>query len=363
MKVAVYIGGAQHGFWTAVAGEGRWAFNLADMLASRGHEVHCIGTGRGGHEAPQWGSQPPVPNVRMLHPRDIDPNLEYDALVNVPWDWHDAAGHLHHCPNPMVKAKKYLHCIFGWNLGIEESTINRYKCPVAPYNHIITLPYPPMSSYEHGIDIKPLYLPFFDGLFDSIDPATRNQYTWTCKDVFLDEWREDMTIHTEGLKVLQSLVYLSDKYNIHCNFISAGCFSSKRAQRMGAHELFMKIKHKTVNHTPIPINILKSYMAKSRVITPLPGYFAGCWDAVVQGAIALNHESCGQAKMVLKNQPQLTDSMSQKEVQDIMERIFTDDHYYMEVIREQRALIHELSYENVHKQFLAIVEGATSDKA
>lgn len=357
MKVLVYVGGAYEGINTPVGGEGRWALNLVDMLASFGHEVHCLGTGRGGHEAPQWGQQKPIRNVHFLHIRDLNPHFQYDAFLNVPWDWTNIKNNWEHCPHPPAKAHVYVHCMFSWNESIEQATIDRYKCIGSDHlNHIVSVPYPPMDQYPHRPEVKlvPLHLPFFKDLEPVGDLSQRKSYTWACKDVFLDEWPSDMSIHTEGLKILQSLVYLSDKYSIQCNFISAKCFSSNRAQRLGASELFDQIKHKNAHPGTIPLNELKGYMQASRCTTQLPGYFAGCWDSVVCGAVALCYEGCNQNK-ILTNSYALRESMSSKDVQDIMERLYIDDQFYTDAINLQRKMIEPLSYQTVHQQFLDIM--------
>jgi hypothetical protein len=357
MNIAVYIGGAFHGLDTPCGGEPRWYMNFAEMMALNGHNIHCYATGPGGGgQMPTWGHQTPIKNITLLHPRQYDQNFIYDVFFSVPLDWNNPDGTWSSCPKVFLKAKKYIHCSFSWNTGLQEVYATRHGCTIQENAHIIALPYQPISQYEtdpNGPMVRVMNYP----LFNELAPISINKtkgFTWASKDVFSDEWGEDKPFHEHGRYVLEKIAQIAQKDDIPCFFISGETFDSKRAIKFGIPEILSKIPKIKIHHGIIPLSYIKTYFGASRMTIPMPGWFGGCCDAVAMGAMALNYKNSAQCQVTFKTSPSLNVGMSKQEVQDIIEYYYLNDQATVEAIELQRQEMDHYSYTKAYPIYMDV---------
>ena len=344
MKIMIWVGGAWEGIDTPTSGEGRWALNLAHMLALKGHEVHGIGTGKEAQLAPSWGEQEPIKNILFSHPRDIC--KQYDIAV-IPWEWQcESIGNKwKKCPDTPTSAKLYIHPMFSWT-GKGDN-----RCLYPPYdNHIVVIPYAFSFDQAFVFDQSVRLLPFpYYTQFSELNIDVRRQYTWTNKDIFIDEWKDDFPFHEYCSEVIKVLAQLTQKYNIYCNFISSAGFNSNRAKRFGIPNYINKIPYKTLHNGTVGLDKLKSYLEYSRLITPSPGSTSGSWDAIACGAVSLFYKDHTYG---IGNEVSLENI---EDMKDKIERYYADDNYYKSMIELQRNRIALNSFDESHNYFLRIV--------
>ena len=77
MKIAIELhGSTSHGPWSPTRGEGRWAQNVAAVLATMGHDVYLFGT------SGEWGTCPRIQNLIVCHYDDVIGLADVDVLFD-----------------------------------------------------------------------------------------------------------------------------------------------------------------------------------------------------------------------------------------------------------------------------------------
>ena len=357
MRFLIYVGGLDNGFNTPVGGEGRYVCNMAQALVNAGHTVDCAGGG-GPNGAPGWGTQVPVPGVNFINEHSIDPNIMYDAYINAPWELRDKNGTtVTLCRDTLVNARLFIHVMWSWNSGIEASI---EPCWNDPHNHIVAYPYDQPELYV--ADKAPLRVipnPVYKE-YDPHAPQTRKGMVWAGKGVFVDDWPEDKLFHSEGIKLLKAMAAVSNRLDLTCNFVlTHKDFYGERAHRFGVPEVVGSIKSKQVFNGFIPKNQLDDLFLHSRVSIRPPHYSGSFLDSFPKGAVPLFYDgSQGGALGDLFNGEVnfFKLDMTQKDMEDVIERFFVDDDYYISVIKAAQAQMVGYSYESCCKHIMGIMD-------
>lgn len=358
MRFLIYVGGLDNGFDTPVGGEGRYVCNMAQALVNYGHTVDCVGGGGGGPLAPPvWGRQRPVANVNFVNEHNIDKNILYDAYINAPFELRDRFGEVESCRDFGVRAKLYIHVMWSWNLSIEESM---FPCWEEPYKHIIAHPYDQPENYAAENAVlrvipNPVYKEYAPHLLD-----TRKGMVWAGKGVFVDDWPEDKIFHSEGVKLLKAMANVSNKLDLTCNFVlTHKDFGSERAKRFGVPEIVGGIKNKNIFNGFVLKSKLDSLFRESRISIRPPHYSGSFLDSFPQGAIPLFYmgDQGGALGDLFDGAVNFFNlEMSQKDMENIIERLFVDDDHYISVITKAQEAMKNYSYEECHKHIINIME-------
>jgi len=336
VRFAVYIGGAWEGFNTPVSGEGRYAYNLSQMLAERGHKVDCIGTGTGAQEPPLWGTQKPIEGISFIHPNNIDRNITYNAALNLPWHSDDCRA---------VNARMVAHTCFNWMTDKSPAIKN---C-----RHLIFHPYPNQLKNDN---LRLVPFPFYSGLASTNFVKGRKTVVWACKDVFVDEWGAEQAFHSPAAKMLKALCNVANKCNLDCIFISAKSFSSNLAQSFGVPEILNGFRSITLIEDKLLKEELDSYLSLARIVPILPNYGASCFDAAALGAIPIFYKETEIFAEFFPSAPKISISDTPEEIAAFIERIFTDDEYYLILIEKIRKDIELYSYESSYQHLMKVLE-------
>ena len=357
MRVGVYINGTENGLDSASAGEGRFAYNLAHMLAVHGHEVLAFGSTGSAIAAPSWGPQTPIPGIHMMNYKEMF-TQSMDALINLPHDvcidnvWTK-------CSELKLDANVICHNTFSWDSNISNYYTHINKCIDTNLRHLITTPYPKIVTDKIGEKyLRWLPFPYYKE-FSDININNRNQITWACKDVFTDEWPKDMDIHTYGVLALKAIKKVSDTYNLTANFITSRTFSSNRAQRLGATEVFSQIKSKQLTDYVATFSKCLSYLDRSRATIIMPNYAGSCFNAISSGSISVFANRTPFSKMLCGKDEELFIADTESKLLLLLDKIYNDNTFYLELLAIQGKHVMDYSYESSHNQWMKIYQEFT----
>ena len=358
MKVLVFIGGTEDGFDNGAGSEQRYIFSLAEMLAYFGHQVDCVGNSHNGEDPPKWGDTTPIPGIRFIHMREIDfCNRAYDlAIVSENICHWRCDGQPIKTPCHLFEyvATRVAHPLFGWAGTGLDCVTERTEANT----HFVFEPFEPLVMRPGDVVIN--YPVFKDYPEDNL--AGRDTLVWSMKDVYHDDWPEDKTFHYGGLKVLKALTRLEKNLGVRSVFINSEKFQSKRATRMGARALFESLEKKEGYTGLIRKSVLDGAFKRARVSTILQGYFSSAFSAPAQGAVPAYFTDHGGVVWHPGQQ-----SMNMWDSDDLfykkMERLFTDDAYYLQRKIKGLEIIEKFHWDRSHDAFLKFLDraGLTND--
>lgn len=358
MKILVPIGGTQNGLDTPSGGEVRLAMNQAEMMALEGHQVFCLGSGyhhlSRRYEIPRWGNQKPIPNITMVALPEIR-GEKFDLVLNCPLEYQDE-GKWKLCTELPVKARLKVISLFSWHEGIEDSLIKNYfggKVPDSGW--MVGTPYQYPQLANPIFPMRWIPFPYFKE-YAPLNYSNRKSITWACKDVFTDEWKEDKLIHTVGIKVLEAITLLCDKYKLHLNYVTGQTLSGERANRFGALKLVKSINSKTVVPYFVPMSTMHDWLMKSIFTVILPGYAGSAFNAVGDGCPAVFFQDQSSFADILYSPHRLTIDMNTDEIVKFLERFLLDESVYNDFIINQRKQVDPFSFKNAYNKTLESVK-------
>jgi len=344
MKVLVYIGGTNDGFWNAAGSEQRYLMGLAEMLAHYGHDVYCAGSEGSGEKPPSWGNHKPTPNVSMIHLSQLPNKKDFDlAIVSENFVHWRQNGQPIQTPCSYFDgiAKVVAHTLFGWaGRGLDCAT---KRDPTTM--HRVFLPWEP-DGYRTADTV--VYYPVYKE-FSNIPASVRDTIVWACKDVFVDEWPTDKAFHFGGAKVMRAIKRLEDNHGIKSVFINAECFETARAKRFGVQDIFTSLKKKEPYRGLAPRDVLEKAFSRARVSTVLHGYFSSAFIAPALGAIPLHFKD--DSGTVWNPTGRLMDiNASDEDFYSALEKVYVDDDYYNNLLEWSRKVVEK--YENFYTEII-----------
>jgi hypothetical protein len=361
MRFLIGVGGLDNGMITPCGGEARYMCNVAQALAYYGHEIDCCGGSGGGPLAPpRWGAQQPIPNINMVNEHSIDPNRHYDAYINLPFDFFDIHRNVKRCYDLKLNVDLVIHIMWSWNSSIEANIASTCACWKAPYNHIVCYPYDVPNEYvavEAPLRVIPN--PFYRE-YSAISPEKRMGMGWMPKGLFQDEWQKEEPFHEEGAKLLRAMANVSNKLDKTCYFVlTHKDFNTNRAKRYGVPETLASIKNKVIYDGFVLKNELDSVLNKCRM-TLRPPHFSGSFlDSFVEGAIPIffgGEGGGGLGNFFADDVKPLRLGMEQSKMEEVLERVFIDDEFYLSLIGSARKSMERYSYENCYNHILGILK-------
>lgn len=354
MKILVYIGGTTRGLNLAVAGEGRYAMNMADALAHFGHDVACWGCGVSPDAAPGWGHQPPVKNIRMLnHAQAFREN--FDVSLYTPWETWDPWGRHILCHDGNIKARLIVHCTFSYNEQIDASTAERCPCwSLGDESHIVVKAYPKIYDWKTKFNVRLLPFPFYKD-FSDLTLEERKNILWTCKGVFVDEWLEEKYFHKPAVKFLSIIKRISDERKVGSTFIFGSSFHSGLSERLGAAKIFDGIDNKTVFPDTIDRDVLLWFAKRARFAPIFRGWFGACFDLIGSGTVPIFHTGHGIEFDNLPTDTHISEEMSEEDIYCIINRLYDDDVFYVDQIEKYREATKILTYDSFYDHFKNII--------
>ncbi len=354
MKVLIHIGGAQNGFNTPCSGEMRYAMNLAEMLASYGHQVYCWGGGNHMHEPPQWGSQVPIENIYFIMLREVE-GQEFDLVLNCPRIFERPDCMQRSSLELPVKTKLKVFTSFSWDKSSEETYLNFFKDP-GSNNCIVATPYKLPNTKENIVPHYFIPFPYFKE-YAPLDIESRNQITWACKDVYSDEWQVEKEFHFLGKRVLEAIRNIANNHNLTLNFISAYTLKSDRAKRYEIPEIIDRITNKNLVDTTVPMETMHKYLSSSRFSIILPGYAGSAFNSVADGCPTIFYESSDDFTKILGKPKVMKRGFTTEQTLNFLDQ-FLDNSKFEQFIDKQRKRVDQFSYKNSYKQLMKVIESA-----
>lgn len=368
MDIAIFIGGSiKNGLDSATPGEGRWAQNLAKMLAEHGHNIDAIANVV--WDPPSWGNTTPLPNVN-LSPY-VNTKKEYDLALYVPWEYqmyeNESYSPWRPCHEIPLKAKYYVHCTFSWGISIRDDHICYNK------NHVLAYPYMqenhqfPVDKEENPYPTFALPLPLYKDIAP-INLNDRKNILWSTKDVFHPDWGKDAehpkgnTDHhcpRIGVATLKAIKRLAQEFNFDTHFLSTRYFHpamSSIAERLGVLDLAKSIPNAHF-HDLLPQKELRDIMQRTRITAVVSGLLGSFGESIVMGAVPLCYSGHLQRAAADKHGIKLpVFDATEDQIYDCMKKLYTNDDFYMEVIKDYRHEMRHYSYDKAYKYFELMVK-------
>jgi hypothetical protein len=369
MKVIIFIGNTiKSGLDSPTPGESRWAQNLARMLGENGHEVDGIAGVP--WDPPSWGDTTPVPGVTLSALPDY--NKEYDLALYLPWEYqvYDTNKLSYTAWRPCykipVKAKWYVHCTFSWGASIadDHDCYNR--------NHVLAYPYIqedhqfPTDSAENPYKTFALPIPLYKELAP-IELENRKNILWSTKDVFHPDWGKcpefpdgNPNHHCPriGMATLGAIKRLAQKHSFDVHFLSTRFFNpdaSPIARMLGTME-FAKTIPNSHFHGLLPQAELFGIMRQTRITAIVSGLLGSFGESIIKGAVPLCYSGHLQRASAEKHGIKLNVfEATEDEIYECMEKLYTDDDFYMDVITDYRHEMRHYSYDEAYKYFQLMI--------
>ncbi len=368
MKVIVFIGNTlKNGLNSPTPGESRWAQNLARMLGEHGHEVDAIAGVV--WDPPCWGASTPVPGVTLSALPDYD--KEYDLAIYMPWEYQVYENNQYtpwrQCHEIPLKAKYYVHNTFSWGISIRDDHICHQK------NHILAYPYMqenhqfPTDPAENPYPTFALPLPLYKEILP-VDLENRKNILWSTKDVFHPDWGKceehpegniDHHCPRIGMATLGAIKRLAEKHEFDTHFLSTRFFSPKNsaiAKKLKVMEFAESIPN-AYFHDLLPQDELKSVMKETRVTAIVSGLLGSFGESIINGAVPLCYAGHLQRDAAEKHGIKLpVFDATEDQIYECMEKLYTDDDFYMQVIEDYRHEMRHYSYDEAYRYFELMVK-------
>jgi hypothetical protein len=359
MEIAVFLSGAiTSGLDSPTAGEGRWGQNLSRMLSMYGHNVDCFSDPGQGH--PSWGRTVPIPNVALSAFHRT--NKQYDIVLYMPWEHQYNRGwqYPHEpCLTMPLKAKWYAHFTFSWAASIpgDHTCYNN--------NHVLAYPYiqeahqfPPYGD-ENPYRVYPLPIPIYTEL-STIAIEKRKDLLWSTKDVFHPDWGSvEHHVPAIGMRTLRAIKRLSEKYTFNTHFLSTTYFhsvASSVAKSLGVEDFVRTIPNARF-YDLIPRRDLLEIMGGCRLTTIVSGLLGSFGDSIASGSIPLCYNGHIYRAAALKHGLVLdTFHAKEEDIYSCMERLYTDDALFLEVLKDYREEMRYYSYKASYEYFRTMVK-------
>jgi hypothetical protein len=368
MDISVFVSGSiKNGLDSATPGEGRWAQNLARMLAEHGHNVDVVANVV--WDPPSWGTSKPLPNVNLSSL--INKDKEYDLVLYMPWEYQVYENNRYTpwrpCHEIPLKAKYYVHNTFSWGASIKDDHICYNR------NHVLAYPYIqenhqfPTDPGENPYPTFALPIPLYKELAP-IDLENRKNILWSTKDVFHPDWgkdaehphgNEDHHCPRIGMATLRAIKRLAEKYDFHTHFLSTRFFYpelSPIAKRLGVLDFAKSIPNSHF-HALLPQDELKRVMRSTRITAVVSGLLGSFGESIISGAVPLCYSGHLQRDAAEKHGIKLpVFDATEEQIYDCMEKLYTDDDFYMSVIEDYRHEMRYYSYDSAYRYFELMVE-------
>lgn len=359
MDICIFLSGSiDNGLDSPTAGEGRFGMQLCKMLALKGHKVDCVAAANHVHP-PTWGDSTPVPNVNLNF--NINPNKQYDIALYVPWEhqYNNPRARFEPCVTIPLRSSWYVHCTFSWS----QSIVDDHTC----YNnrHVLAYPYIqeggqfPPTSEDQPYRIYPIPIPIYTDL-PEIGVGSRKDIIWSTKDVFHPDWGSvDHHVPRIGMATLRSIKRLSEQFEFDTHFLSTRFFnpeSSWICKELGVNELAHSIPNSSF-HELIPREDLMDIMSKVRITAIVSGLLGSFADSICQGAVPLCYSGHIYKDSAEKHGIKLNVfDATEDEIYDCMYRLYTDDAFYTDVIKDYRKELSYHSFDTSYEYFMSMVD-------
>jgi hypothetical protein len=367
MKVIIFVSGSiKNGLDSPTPGEGRWAQNLAKMLSMNGHEVDCICNAP--HDPPSWGNAKVYPGVTLS--ATIQKDKEYDLALYIPWDHQNNNGHAfpwESCKTLPIKAKWMVHNTFSWGASIADDH-DCYNC-----NHVLAYPYIqenaqfPTNKEENPFKTFFLPIPIYHELAP-INIENRKNILWSTKDVFHPDWEKGTEypngnpnhhVPRIGMATLRAIKRLSDKHSFDIHFLSTRFFNpnaSAIARELDVWE-FVKTIPRGHFHELIPQHELFNIMRTTRITAVVSGLLGSFGESIAMGSVPLCYHGHIYRDPADKHGLKLdTFHATEDEIYDCIDRLYSDDDFYLQVIKDYREELRYYSYDAVYTYFEAMTK-------
>jgi hypothetical protein len=368
MDIVVFIGGTiNNGLDSATPGEGRWAQNLAKMLAEHGHNIDVVANVV--WAPPSWGTSKPISNV-TLSPL-LNTEKEYDLALYMPWEYQVWENNQYTawrpCHEVPIKAKYCVHNTFSWGASIKDDHICYER------NHVLAYPYMqenhqfPTDPEDNPYPTFALPMPLYKEIL-SVNLKDRKNILWSTKDVFHPDWGKceeypngNINHHCPriGMATLRAIKRLTEKYEFDTHFLSTRFFFSELssiAKELGVLD-FVKSIPRAHLHGLLPQDELRSVMQKTRITAVVSGLLGSFGESIISGAVPLCYSGHLQRDAADKHGIKLgVFDATEDEIYDCMEKLYTDDDFYMKVIEDYRYEMRYYSYGEAYRYFELMVK-------
>lgn len=357
MDICIFLSGSiTNGLDSPTAGEGRWGQNLAKMLALKGHHVDCVAAAR--HTSPPiWGNATPLDNVTLNYKI---PNKMYDVALYIPWEhqYNNQNAPFEPCLTLPLRSKWFVHCTFSWG----QSIVDDHTC--YNNNHVLAYPYMqenaqfPPTSEEQPYRIFPLPIPIYTEL-PEVNIERRKDVIWSTKDVFHPDWGSvDHHVPRIGLATLKSIKRLSEQFEFDTHFLSTHYFNPANSwisEQLKVENLAHSIPN-SYFYDLIPRERLMGIMSKVRITAIVSGLLGSFADSICQGAVPMCYSGHLYRESADKHGLKLpVFDATEEEIYDCMYRLYTDDDFYTEVIKDYRNELRYHSFDGAYKYFMDMV--------
>lgn len=318
MKIHIHCPGPMtDGLDSPTRGEGRWAQNLARVLANAGHQVFATGGG-----IPSWGNTVPVDNVWLVSEsvpkRALDGHGPFDLSIDPCW-WKDKP--------PMVTAKRYL--VLKWSL--EDYT----RVVPLPKNQFLCYPlniHTPQFFKDDCVNKgRTFFLPLPFGSEMCEPNFNKKGLLWTCKDIDrVQSMRENAFMVAE--KVLYPL--LDKEEDLYVVWLMLDML-----RRFG-FDAKVRDKDIAVNNL-VPYCELRKLLSECKLVVAIniPG---SVHDAAVLGVPTLEWEDGGFFNSVGRKYDVLLERGAGPErISEVVGRYLYDREFYTNYVRD---IQHELRF-------------------
>lgn len=348
MQIAVFISGdTTEGINSPSAGEGRAGWGWADMLASFGHQVDCIGDNP--WSPPSWGKSTPIWGINLT--KNIYPDKVYDLVIYLPWEHARNGKGWEPCYTNPIRSKWYLHVQFGWAGSVAD-----HICHTK--NHALVYPYTFGGEQFHqpGNPFKtfPLPIPLYKS-FPEDNLSNRKDILWATKDVFHNDWARGHHVPRIGFNTLKAIKRLSEKHNFNLYCISTNYFDPAKSWSAAEYNipgLLASIPNVQTFQGLVPRNQLIDLMNRCRLNTIVSGLCGSFLESIPTGCLPLAYDghlwkSAFEKQGLLLNTYEATED----QIYNVIEKLYTNDELWRTVLSDARSCIKDHSYEASYGYF------------
>ena len=362
MRFVIFTSGSiDHSIWSSVSGEGRWALNLANVIANRmpGSTIDLIG-GSQGLNRPVWGVMPPLKNIYLKGEHEINPGSPYDIALYVPWETKmGRPGNWMRCKHStnFIKAKLYVHCTFSWTTGIIEFPCHRE-------GHILAYPFAESGGTFQGTEEVNKFayerLSYPHGWEYSVPDFSRREIVWSSKDAFHPEWKtRNRHIAKAALDTMNALVRICKKHDIQkIHFFTGTRIMDPKwnpfVEEWKLDSIVAKLPNPQI-HDWLRYDQVGEIMRASKISVPICGLASSMTEAICNAALPITyqgHPNCKSARELglEVNQYEVTEDS----IYEHMDLLLSDEALYKKATLAYQEDMKDHTISNVVKQLEGI---------
>jgi len=278
----------------------------------------------------------------------------YDLALYFPWEYQDRPGPWFPCTTSPLKSTWYVHFTFSWAASIpgDHTCYNN--------NHALAFPYiqeggqfPPFGE-ENPYKTFPLPIPVYKKLAP-INLDSRKDILWSCKGVFDQGWGSvDHHCPRIGMNVLRAIKRLSKEFDFNVHFLSTDTFYPEKSwisRELGVLDL-VKSLPKPHLHSLLPRDELMGIMSRCRLTTIVSGLLGSFAENIAMGSVPLCYSGHIYRDSAEKHGLKLpVFDATEDQIYDCIYRLYMDDEFYLDVIKDYRKELEFYSFESSYQYF------------